>query len=152
MIKLKPVMFGEDRSKLILNEYSKSVFEKMQVMYERNGFMNPWIGYFAMIDHEIVGSCGFKNNPHKDNTVEIAYTTAPTYQGKGYATEMCRILKNIALDHNEKIVLKAETLVTNFASHRILEKNRFVLLDQTVTDPKHGEIMLWEYSLSQPLA
>lgn len=148
MLKLKPVIFGEEKSKLILNDYSKPIFEKIQSMYVRNGFKNPWIGYFAMIDHEIVGSCGFKNLPKSDKKVEIAYVTSPLYERKGYGTEMCRLLKNIALNHDESVVLTAETLKTNVASHRILEKNAFVLLDRTTPDPVHGELMVWEFSNS----
>ena len=145
MLKLKPVIFGEDKSKLILNDYSKNVFEKIQAMYVRNGFVNPWIGYFAMIDHEVVGSCGFKNLPGKDKKVEIAYVTSPKHEGKGYATEMCKLLNKIAHTHDDSVILTAETKITNFASHRILEKNAFVLQEKTINDPVHGELMVWEY-------
>ena len=146
MLKLKPVVFGEEKTKLILDDHSKRVFNKIQAMYNKNGFSNPWIGYFAMIDHEIVGSCGFKNQPQNDKKVEIAYATFPKHEGKGYASEMCRLLINVALSCDESIVLTAETLKNNFASHRILQKNAFVLLDKIAKDPVHGELMVWEYS------
>lgn len=149
MLKLKPVIFGEEKSKLILNDYSKTIFEKIQAMYVRNGFQNPWIGYFAMIEHDVVGSCGFKNHPGSDKKVEIAYVTSPGYEGRGYGTEMCKQMQRIAHDHDKSIILTAETLMTNFASHRILQKNAFVLLDKIVKDPVHGELMVWEYSLKK---
>jgi [ribosomal protein S5]-alanine N-acetyltransferase len=149
MIKLKPILFGEEKSKFILNDYSKMIFDKIQNMYQHNGFKSPWIGYFAVVNDEIVGSCGFKNQPTPNNAVEIAYTTCPEQEGKGYATEMCRQLKNIAFEHDASVVLRAETLKTNLASHRILLKNEFKLLADTVPDPVHGEVLVWEYFQSK---
>lgn len=149
MLILKPVLIGGHQSKLILTEYSKKIYDKMQNMYGQTGFANPWIGYLAMINHEIVGSCGFKGKPCDNKTVEIAYTTRPGMEGKGFATEMCRLLKDVAYYNDHTVVLKAETLTTNVASHKILYKNGFELLDCTVTDPTHGEILQWQYKHSR---
>lgn len=117
----------------------------MQNMYGKTGFANPWIGYFAMINHDIVGSCGFKNTPCHEKKVEIAYTTRPGHEGKGYATEMCRLLKDLAYYNDHTVVLKAETLTSNVASHKILHKNGFELLDEVDKDQIDGKVLLWEY-------
>lgn len=144
-MKLKAVKYNLNKSEWNLNStFSLMVYDKLQSLYERIGYQEPWVGYFATINDEIIGSCGFKNLPGKDNKVEIAYTTMPEFEGKGYASEMCRQLIELCLKTDSSVIISAQTLKTNVPSHKILTKNRF---RQTgvIIDDEYGEIMEWTY-------
>ena len=68
-------------------------------MYRASGFVPPWIGYLAVDDGSIVGTCAFKCAP-VNGRVEIAYFTFPEFEGRGIATAMARRL--IAIAHAEQ--------------------------------------------------
>lgn len=60
----------------------------------------PWIGYLG-VDEEsmlIVGSCGFRDAPDAQGTVEILHVlTLPGLEGRGFATAMVRALFAVAV-------------------------------------------------------
>lgn len=145
-MKLIPVKYNQENREFELNsDFSKMVFDKLQSLYERIGYQEPWVGYFALVNNQIVGSCGFKNQPGNEQKVEIAYVTIPEFEGKGYASEMCRQLVQISLNNNSSVLITAQTLKTNIPSHKILLKNHFI---QTgiIIDDEYGEIMEWTYT------
>ena len=145
-MKLKPVKFNPENKEFDLNsDFSKMVYDKLQSLYERVGYQEPWVGYFATINNQIVGSCGFKNLPGNDRKVEIAYVTMPEFEGKGYASEMCKQLIQISLNKDSSVTITAQTLQTNVPSHKILIKNHFSQTG-TIIDDEYGEIMEWTYS------
>ena len=111
--------------------------------YKKVGFVQPWIGYIAKQDGEMVGAAGFKGQPI-NGTIEIAYGTFEDYQKKGIGTEICRQLVELSLRTDPTIKITARTLPEKNYSTRILEKNNFVLLG-FVTDPEDGEVWEWEY-------
>ncbi len=115
--------------------------------YNRAGFVPPWIGYYARLNDEFVGSAGFKGKP-KDKKVEIAYGTFRKYEGKGIGTEMCRQLVLLAIRTDPHIRITARTLPEENASTSILKKNGFILLG-TVWDDEDGNVWEWEYKLLQ---
>lgn len=115
--------------------------------YNRAGFVPPWIGYYARLNDEFVGSAGFKGKP-KDKKVEIAYGTFRKYEGKGIGTEMCRQLDLLAIRTDPHIRITARTLPEENASTSILKKNGFILLG-TVWDDEDGNVWEWEYKLLQ---
>lgn len=73
-------------------------------------------------DRLIIGDMGFKGGPDENGIMEISYSIAPNYQGKGYATEMGKAFCKWGLqkDHVTKII--AICSVYNYASIRVLEK------------------------------
>ncbi len=145
-MKLIPIKYNQHNSELDLNsDFSKMVYDKVQSLYERNGYQEPWVGYFATINNQIVGSCGFKNLPGDEQKVEIAYVTVPEFEGKGYASEMCNQLVQIALKEDSLVVITAQTSKSNLPSHKILQKNHFKQID-AIIDDKYGEIMEWAYT------
>lgn len=111
--------------------------------YEVIGFQPPWIGYYASENGQIVGSCAYKGAP-VEGKVEIAYGTFPAHQQKGVATEMCRLLVELALRTDPDVAVTARTLPEPNFSTRVLQKNGFVLLG-TVQDPEDGEVWEWGY-------
>ncbi len=141
---LRPIPQTDERARPgDSNELQTLVFEKMQAMYARSGFTEPWIGYYAEVNGQIVGSCGFKNGI-KNGKVEISYFTFPAYERKGYAKTMCRMLTKLAMTTDKNIVITAQTLPAKNISHRILESNNY-RRSRILFDAEHGEVWEWEY-------
>lgn len=117
---------------------------KMTVDYYKTiGYEAPWIGYFARLDHEWVGSAGIKGKPVQGK-IEIAYGVFDPFQKQGIGTQICKALVDIAQNHDPSVLITARTLTDNLASHRILEKNQFQL-QGTIMDPDDGEVWEWLY-------
>jgi len=128
-----------------IHERSPEVIDMLHALYEQGGFCHPWVGFLAIKDGEIVGSCGFKSAPI-ENKVEIAYYTFPEYEGNGYASIMCRLLTDLALAQQDRasLVITARTLPTGIASMCILQKNGYRRIGM-VHDPEDGEVVEWQY-------
>jgi RimJ/RimL family protein N-acetyltransferase len=76
-------------------------------------------------DQTIIGDMGCKGGPDVNGIVEIGYSIVPDYQGKGYATEMTKGLVQWLLNQQNVTTIKAECLISNIASARVLEKSGF---------------------------
>ena len=113
-------------------------------LYESVGFEPPWIGYVAVTNGTVVGTCGFKAAP-LDGRVEIAYFTFPGYEGKGVATHMARQLLLIARDARQDLIVAAQTLPDRNASHRVLEKLGF-MCKGPLQHPEDGTVLEWQSS------
>lgn len=107
------------------------------------GYKPPWIGYFARLGKELVGSAGFKGGP-KAGKVEIAYGTFPAYQRQGIGSQLCRQLVALALQTDPAISLTARTLEPGGYSARILIKNGFTCLGP-IWDEEDGRVWEWAY-------
>jgi len=105
------------------------------------GYEPPWIGYVAFDGEECVGTCGFKTPP-KNGVVEIAYMTLEKHQNKGYATEVVRLLVNIARAADQKVSITAQTLPGPNASTRVLTKAGFVCVGELI-HPEDGLVAEW---------
>lgn len=103
----------------------------------------PWIGYFAIEDGVIVGTCAFKSPP-VDGAVEIAYYTFPAHEGRGVATRMARALIELARSTDPAIRLFAQTLPHESASTAILRRLGF----EHTRDVQHpADGLVWEWHL-----
>lgn len=113
-------------------------------LYERTSSDAPWIGYLAEDEASgnIVGSCGYKD-ACRDGMVEIAYFSFPSYERRGFASEMARLLTDLALRQPEVQIVRAHTLAEENASVRILRRLGFSHLG-TVDDPDDGPVWRWE--------
>jgi [ribosomal protein S5]-alanine N-acetyltransferase len=69
-----------------------------------------------------VGFAGFKGMPDDEGVVEIGYGIAASYQGRGYATEAVGALIEWAFQFPNCIAVTAQTMKSNGASRRVLEK------------------------------
>jgi RimJ/RimL family protein N-acetyltransferase len=76
--------------------------------------------------------------------VEIAYFTAPEFEGHGHATQTARALIAIAQQADPALLIAAQTLPEENASTTILRKLGFRLLG-SIHHPEDGEI--WEWRL-----
>jgi RimJ/RimL family protein N-acetyltransferase len=107
------------------------------------GYHPPWIGYYASLDGELVGSAGFKGKP-VEGKVELAYGTFPSFQRKGIGAAICKALVTLAQNTDPSVRITARTLPTENYSTRILKKNSFVCLGEVI-DPDDGEVWEWEF-------
>lgn len=106
---------------------------------------DPWSLGFAVIDIEsqsIVGSGGFKGPPDADGVAEIAYGIVPSFEGRGYATAVARVLSAYCLENGAKRV-RAHTLPVKNASNSLLSKCGFHFTGEVV-DPDDGLVWRWE--------
>ena len=73
---------GRSVEDLSLPDMARSVCEATAAMYPKTGFRQPWVGYLAVQDGQVVGTCGFKTPP-KEGRVEIAHFTFPGHEASG---------------------------------------------------------------------
>lgn len=108
---------------------------------------HPWLPYLFVFrpDQALVGFGGFKSIPNPDRTVEIGYSVAPTYQGRGFATSAARQFTQIAFESKFVDSVCAHTLPEQNASTRVLEKCDMTKVSETV-DPDVGTVWKWEIS------
>ena len=114
---------------------------------------DPWKLGFAVIhkiDDTVIGLCGFTDAPDPDGIVEIAYSVAPEYQGKGYATETAQALVDYAVASKQISVVRAHTLAEENASTRVLEKCGFKK-SSTIVDPENNLVWRWELTPARHL-
>ena len=111
---------------------------------------DPWQFGFAVIhkiDHMLIGLCGFPGPPDANGIAEIAYGIAPSYQGKGYATEAATALIQFASDDPRVKGICAHTLAEMNASTRVLEKCGFKKTGEAVDPENNLPIWRWECGL-----
>ncbi|MDB5689586.1 MAG: hypothetical protein JWL91_1462 [Sphingomonas bacterium] len=107
----------------------------------------PWGCYLARVGEEPVGACAFKAAPDAAGTVEIAYSTFPPHEGRGYATAMIGALVAIARAGGAAVAI-AHTLPQRNASARALARNGFDQAD-AFSDPEDGPVWYWERVLGR---
>ena len=126
-----------------LPEVAKEVGAAYVGLYERMGFVPPWLGYFALDEGVCVGTCGFKSPPLAGR-VEIAYFTFPGFEARGYATRMAEAVIARGRRADTKVLFAAQTLPQEGASPAILRRLGFALVG-TVDHPEDGPV--WEWHL-----
>ena len=112
---------------------------------------DPWKIGFAIvhkIDRIVMGMCGFTAPPDSDGVVEIGYGIAPSYQGRGYASEAAQALVDFASRDARVRTVRAHTLAQNSASTRVLEKSGFKKCGETVDSETNAPVWRWEKPVS----
>jgi RimJ/RimL family protein N-acetyltransferase len=120
-----------------------AVLAETRNLYERERYEAPWISYLATRSGMAVGLGAFKSPP-RDGRVEIAYMTAPAFEGQGVATAIARELVAVARGAAPDIVVAAQTLREKNASVAILRKLDFSFFGE-VHHPEDG--LVWEWRL-----
>ena len=131
------------REFLVSDEVSPAWMEQVKAATEAD----PWVYGFGVMhlqDDRMIGVGGFKGPPDSEGVVEIAYAIVPTYEGKGYATEVACALLIHAVDAGSARIIRAHTLPERNASTRVLEKCGFRCLGEVI-DPEDGAVWRWEY-------
>ena len=130
-----------------LPDVAKEVGAAYASLYERMGFMPPWLGYFALDGGVCIGTCGFKSPP-VDGRVEIAYFTFPGFEGRGHATRMAEAVIERGRIADMNVLISAQTLPQESASTTILRRLGFVLVG-TVDHPEDGPVWEWQLPRSE---
>jgi RimJ/RimL family protein N-acetyltransferase len=126
-------LYASDDCQTLLNSYDD--------YYKIIGFNPPWIGYFIIRDHTIVGTCGFTGKP-QEGKVEIAYWTFSAFEGQGIASFACKELVSISQKNDANITVTANTAPEENASTKILKNNGFQFTGM-VQDHEIGDAWLW---------
>jgi ribosomal-protein-alanine N-acetyltransferase len=92
----------------------------------------------------LIGMGGFPGPPDSDGIAEIAYGIAPSYQGKGYGTEVATALIDFASHDSRVRKIRAHTLAEANASTRVLEKCGFKKVSETIDPENNLPVWRWE--------
>ncbi len=95
----------------------------------------------------VIGIGGFAAPP-ADGAVEIGYSIAPGYLGRGFATQAASQLVSAARSGGLSKAV-AHTLASTGPSTRILEKLGFTRTAE-LSDPDDGPVWRWELRLDDP--
>jgi [ribosomal protein S5]-alanine N-acetyltransferase len=90
---------------------------------------------------EAVGQIGCLAEPDADGVVEVRYATNLAERDRGYATEAGAAFVAWLLERPEVHAVVAESLVTNAASLRVLEKTGFEPLEER--EDEQGRLLRW---------
>ncbi len=131
----------EDNEAFANNPLCQETIHMTIDFYKKVGFEQPWIGYYAEDNGDLVGAAGFKGPPI-NGTVEIAYGTFEKNRNQGIGTTICKHLVGLSLKADPSIKITARTLPEENFSTRILKKNNFKFMG-TVNDPEDGEVWEW---------
>ena len=97
------------------------------VDYLMNSFANKTSYEFAVYikPNIYIGNVGLMNISPKHMTAELGYFIDPNYWGKGYATEACAKIIELAFEQLALNRIYAKTLTSNTSSIKVLDKNGF---------------------------
>ncbi|MCG8432586.1 MAG: GNAT family N-acetyltransferase [Gammaproteobacteria bacterium] len=131
----------------VVDEYS-AFPEAIAFGYERllkqPDILNWWTYLFVhKNDKALIGVGGYKGPPTVNREVEIGYSIAPSYSGRGFATEAAAALCKHAQKTGQVRCISAHTLNGHNASTRILEKCGFRRVAE-IEDSEDGVIWRWE--------
>lgn len=92
--------------------------------FERNGQPTGFEGWMMVLkdNKTIIGDIGFKGTPDENGDVEIGYGIIEDEQGKGYGFEALKSMIDWAFSQDKVRAVKADCLINNAPSIRILEK------------------------------
>lgn len=127
-----------------LSDVVRDICDKTAALYKAAGSYPPWMGYLALENDTIVGTCAFRSPP-RNGKVEIAYFTFPEFEARGFATEMARHLIQIGKDTDPGTGIYAFTLPEKNASNRILQKLGFDFAGETRDE---DGLVVWRWELT----
>lgn len=107
--------------------------------------LDRW-SFIVQIEPEnlVIGDIGAKSIP-RNGEIEIGYGICESFRGRGLATLALSSFIQICRESRQISRIKAETLITNAPSMRVLEKAGFQKLQKYYTD--EGEALLWVLDL-----
>jgi len=91
-------------------------------------------------NNTIIGDIGFKGEPDEEGVTEIGYGLVEEERGKGFGLEALKAMIAWALSQENVKIVKAECLIENKPSARILEKAGMKEVN------RDEELIYWELS------
>lgn len=135
---------GAPEDPLPLDTFARGACFACARNYARTGYAPPWIGYLAVEDDEVVGSCTFRAPPERGR-VEIGYHTSPAHEGRGVASRMAKLLVALAREADPSLALFARTQEPDNASTKVLQRAGFTPLGPK---PDVEDGVAWEWELA----
>ncbi len=137
---------GELAEAVELTEFGKMVIQPTIDNYPPGESEPEWPCFVLARGNSGLGGGGFKTAP-SEGEVEIAYFTAPEFEGQGLAGQTARLLVQHAWRRDPTLVITAETLQEENASVRILRGIGFEMTDADRLDPDEG-VPVWHWQLA----
>jgi [ribosomal protein S5]-alanine N-acetyltransferase len=114
-------------------EYDRNAQEYFRDQLKKRGEdLVGWLNWYAVKRASekqpaiLIAAAGYFGPPSEYGDVEIGYSVIPSYQGKGYATEIVQALVEIAKKDSRVKRIVARTTDSNKASCIVLEKTGFI--------------------------
>lgn len=101
--------------------------EQTEKFLAEAGLGDPPLVYAVMVRERFAGYVIY--HPYDEGSMEIGWVLLPEYRGKGYASELTRILSERAEREGKQAVI--ECVPEQKVSKRIAEKNGFVYCGRT---------------------
>ena len=145
---LEPLYEEEEES-----AYTKAYIETRYRFYE--------YGMWVVFDKEtgtMIGRAGLENRDVAvgvdekgqfiyESQVELGYMVTPSYQRKGYASEVCRAILRYAKEELELHFVNAFIHAENTASIGLIEKMNFQLIDEMNTTTQNCPMLCYRCTL-----
>lgn len=90
-------------------------------------------------DMKVIGDIGFHSKPDEKGEVEVGYGLVVQERGKGFGLEALKAIMNWAVSQNSVKVIKADCLISNIPSARILEKVGMKEIN------RDNDLIYWEF-------
>lgn len=151
---LKPLTYGQlikyikcDNSleaELNLNNTSRKISPELKEAFEQTILPNVadtaknylystlWTA-ISKTENKMIGDLCMVGEPNTNGEIEIGYGTYEEFQNKGFMTEIVSGIIEWAKTQPKVKSIIASTEKTNTASFRVLEKNRFLKIEETET-------------------
>jgi RimJ/RimL family protein N-acetyltransferase len=103
-----------------------------EMLTRRPGEPGGWV-QFTVFERDagtLAGDVGMAPADGEPGVIKIGYTIAPSFQGKGYATEATRALVDLAFDGLGADVIRAYAGAQNSSSIRVMEKLGLQLIER----------------------
>jgi predicted acetyltransferase len=117
--------------------------------YPKGEIIIPMTNFWAVVDGKIVGRITLRKDSREDLFYyigNVGYITAPEERGKGYATEMLRLLKPIAKESgHRKLLITCNK--NNLNSKKVIEKNGGIFLDEIKWEERNIKNLRYEILL-----
>lgn len=131
-------------------EYDRAAMEFFRDRLSGNPALVGWYGWYAIHRAEsdgptVIGAAGYLGPPGSDGTVEVGYSIAQEFRGRGYATEIVEALVRQAFSFPEVTRVIAHTQTSNSGSVKVLRRCGFTLVG---LDDESGA---FEYERLQPI-
>lgn len=114
----------------------RAISVKIDKMQHEPVEQHDWYTYWLILmqpENTALGVVGFKGAPNASGDAELGYGISPLYRNQGYMTEAVQGLVQWAFQHAVCRGIIAETLRSNPASQKVLEKNSFKIVRETAS-------------------
>lgn len=127
-------------------ELAREIADQSEAYRRTTGAPHEWSGHLVVdvATRQVVGTCGYKSAPRADGGIEIAYSTFPEFERRGYGGAMAGALVQRAIASGAVRVVHAHTLPEPNASTRILTRLGFTCTGTVIDDPADGPVWHWE--------